>query len=306
MTIKKQLITAASALPFILLAGCSDDEQVASTTETATPTQQLDPHAGMNIKLENNQGRVLSHQNAGGYTYAQVEQNGSTFWLAGKQIVIKPGDIVRWEQASIMKNYTSKALNQTFEEIYFVSNLGTNEAKTHLSPSQAAMPQSNTPSQLGTVISAQNAAGYTYIEVSTTSGNHWLAAPTTQVEVGQTIGWTGSALMKDFTSNALNRTFAEILFVPKLVTPVNPSAAPLPAAAQNQGKVIDAMNAGGYSYLQVNTPTGDKWLAAPIGDFKTGDTVSWSDAALMTNFTSNSLGKTFDEILFAGSVNKVN
>ena len=50
--------------------------------------------------------------------------------------------------------------------------------------------------------------------------------------------------------------------------------------------------------MQVETDGKEKWIAATMMNVKRHDTVSWTDAAVMTNFTSSTLRKTFDEILF--------
>jgi len=80
----------------------------------------------------------------------------------------------------------------------------------------------------------------------------------------------------------------------------SPSTAPAQQATPTpgSGKVIKAMHAGGYTYMQVETDGKEKWIAATMMNVKRNDTVSWTDAAVMTNFTSSTLRKTFDEILF--------
>ena len=67
------------------------------------------------------------------------------------------------------------------------------------------------------------------------------------------------------------------------------------------GKVIKAMHAGGYSYMQVENQGKQFWVAATMMNVKRNDHVSWSDAAVMKNFTSSSLRRTFEEILFVSA-----
>ena len=60
----------------------------------------------------------------------------------------------------------------------------------------------------------QNAAGYTYLECETDAGQVvWLATPETNMSVGNRVSWQGGSKMTNFTSNSLDRTFEEILFV---------------------------------------------------------------------------------------------
>ncbi len=64
------------------------------------------------------------------------------------------------------------------------------------------------------------------------------------------------------------------------------------------GKVLKAMHAGGYTYMQVEIDGKEVWIASTMMNVKRDDRVSWTDAAVMKNFTSSTLRRTFDEILF--------
>jgi hypothetical protein len=70
----------------------------------------------------------------------------------------------------------------------------------------------------GTVVSSIDASIYTYIEVSDANGKTvWLAAPTVAVKKGETVGYDDGAVMTNFFSKSLNRTFDQVLFVGKAV-----------------------------------------------------------------------------------------
>ena len=77
-----------------------------------------------------------------------------------------------------------------------------------------------------------------------------------------------------------------------------------PAAEQketlsgNRGRVLNSMNAGGYTYVEMETANGTRWLAGPIQKTEKGDIIRWGQGAVMTNFKSSSLDRTFEEILF--------
>ena len=68
------------------------------------------------------------------------------------------------------------------------------------------------------------------------------------------------------------------------------------------GKVIKAMHAGGYTYMQVEKDGKEFWIAGTMMNVKRDDYVRWADAAVMKNFSSSTLHKTFDEILFVTDV----
>tara|TARA_R110002167_G_scaffold12233_5_gene52324 strand:+ start:2050 stop:2967 length:918 start_codon:yes stop_codon:yes gene_type:complete len=305
MAFNKALIAAIVTGQVLIMSGCSDSNE--STTEapaaaTSPQTQTSDPHAGMNLRLAANQGKVLQISSEGSYSYAEVEQNGDTFWIAGSKAVLNPGDIVTWGQAQEMKDVHSKVLNRTFDSIYFVTNISTNHARTTISKGpQQAVNHGNS----GKVISSQNAAGYTYLQVQTHAGERWIAAPQMQAEAGQMVTWAGGSVMHDFTSSSLNKTFAEIIFAGQARV-IDEQAMAASTPASTQGKVLNVKSGGGYSYVEVETNSGNKWVAAPQTQIAVGDIVSWSGANVMRNFTSSALGQTFDEILFAGGISKVN
>lgn len=69
-----------------------------------------------------------------------------------------------------------------------------------------------------------------------------------------------------------------------------------------QGTVLDMMHAAGYTYMQVDTGNGKPlWIAATMMRVKPQQKVQWGDAAMMTNFTSKTLHRTFDKILFVSN-----
>jgi len=82
----------------------------------------------------------------------------------------------------------------------------------------------------------------------------------------------------------------------------SPQAAP---ANQHQAKVVSVTHAAGYTYMEVELDGRTTWVAASPVNVKTGDTVSWAGGAPMQNFTSKSLRKTFDEIIFVDQVSVV-
>jgi len=68
-------------------------------------------------------GKVLSSIDAAGYTYIEVSQNKKTLWLAGTQIAVKKGDVIRFDDGMVMTNFNSKTLNRTFPSVTFVSRV---------------------------------------------------------------------------------------------------------------------------------------------------------------------------------------
>jgi hypothetical protein len=68
------------------------------------------------------------------------------------------------------------------------------------------------------------------------------------------------------------------------------------------GKVLETMDAGGYTYIRVDAGTNKYWAAAPRLEVKVGDTVAVADAMAMPNHHSKTLNRDFDVVYFTGDV----
>jgi hypothetical protein len=78
--------------------------------------------------------------------------------------------------------------------------------------------------------------------------------------------------------------------------------APAAPALPNSGTVVSTTDAGGYSYIEVSGPEGNMWLAAPVVKVRAGDKIRFENGAVMRNFSSRGLGRTFPAISFVGQV----
>jgi hypothetical protein len=68
------------------------------------------------------------------------------------------------------------------------------------------------------------------------------------------------------------------------------------------GKVVETMNAGDYTYVQVDTGTNKLWAAAPRFEVKKGDSVAIPAAMAMPKYHSKILNRDFDVVYFASTV----
>jgi len=73
----------------------------------------------------------------------------------------------------------------------------------------------------------------------------------------------------------------------------------IPAGAGHKGKVLETMNAAGYTYVQVDENGQKVWVAVMETKVNVGDAVEFPDSPPMLNFQSKSLKRTFDKIIFA-------
>ena len=66
------------------------------------------------------------------------------------------------------------------------------------------------------------------------------------------------------------------------------------------GAVIETMNSGGYTYVQIDTGDEKVWAAGPVTEIKVGDKVTISRNMPMAGYHSNSLDRDFDVLYFVG------
>lgn len=64
------------------------------------------------------------------------------------------------------------------------------------------------------------------------------------------------------------------------------------------GQVLEAIDAGSYTYLRLKTEKGETWAAVERSNVKKGAEVTIFDPAEMANFESRALNRTFPKIVF--------
>lgn len=104
-----------------------------------------------------------------------------------------------------------------------------------------------------------------------------------------------------------------ILLSVTMLFAAGPALLPEPSAAMPQttaasetrtvtGTVIETVNASGYTYMLVATGTSETWVAIPETAIKKGGMISYYEGMAMANFTSKSLNKTFERIIFSAGL----
>jgi len=85
-----------------------------------------------------------------------------------------------------------------------------------------------------------------------------------------------------------------------------PSAQTAPVVAESApgktGKVLETMDAAGYTYVQVDTGSETFWAAAPQFAAKVGDDVVVPEGMPMPDYHSKTLDRTFDVVYFVPNV----
>ncbi len=87
---------------------------------------------------------------------------------------------------------------------------------------------------------------------------------------------------------------------PQASPAVSTAAAPSAEAASDRvtGTVAETMDSGGYTYIRVQTASGDVWAAVSQSKVERGAKVTVVGSAWMENFESKTLNRKFDRILF--------
>jgi hypothetical protein len=141
---------------------------------------------------------------------------------------------------------------------------------------------------------------------------HLVYEPGHACEAGRTLSATEGALVKHiaFSFVLIMATVALLTCrpdLPRAVAQPHPAAEGAPsadaaAAASITGKVVETMNAGAYTYVQVDDGSKKIWAAAPQFAVAVGDKVTVPDGMPMQDFHSKTLGRTFDLVYFVPAI----
>ena len=94
---------------------------------------------------------------------------------------------------------------------------------------------------------------------------------------------------------------------PKNDSPPPLSQAPSPEKASHDdtlfsGKVVETMNGGGYTYVSIEKNGKKIWVAVPMTEVKVGQEITFQPGSEMGDFTSKTLGRSFENIIFSSGI----
>ncbi len=119
--------TLALTLPTLLVAvvlaglsGCVERKDEAPANHTSAPDSDQETAAKPVADDSAWEGKIIETMDSGSYTYVLVDTGSEQIWAAGPQTAVKTGQSVIVPKDMMMSNFTSKTLDRTFEEIYFV------------------------------------------------------------------------------------------------------------------------------------------------------------------------------------------
>ncbi len=90
---------------------------VSCENETSKVSYAVDP--------QNRSVEVESIVQANAYTYLEVSENGSRYWIAVPSLEAKEGDMLHFTQSMEMKEFYSRDLDRTFDLVLFVDDVST-------------------------------------------------------------------------------------------------------------------------------------------------------------------------------------
>ncbi|HEY5634728.1 MAG TPA: nucleotide-binding protein, partial [Burkholderiaceae bacterium] len=96
----------------------------------------------------------------------------------------------------------------------------------------------------------------------------------------------------------MNKLLAALAATAALLATWMPGTAGAQSARALSGQVLEAQDAGIYTYIRLKTATGEAWAAVNKAAVKKGETVTIGNPMEMRNFESKSLNRTFDRIVF--------
>lgn len=91
-------------------------------------------------------------------------------------------------------------------------------------------------------------------------------------------------------------------FTSRLLCGIALSTVMMSAVMAGEGKVVSSIDTAGYTYVEVNQNGKNMWIAANLIKVKPGNRIRFDEGAMMTNFRSNSLQRTFPAVLFVNQV----
>lgn len=83
-----------------------------------------------------------------------------------------------------------------------------------------------------------------------------------------------------------------------------PAAGAPDAGGTISGKIVETMNAAGYTYVLLENKGKKTWVALPESKVKVGQQVTCQPGMEMKNFTSKTLNRTFASVIFSGGIIK--
>jgi len=132
-----------------------------------TPANSASPTTGAASSQSGISGKVVDTMDSGGYTYVQLEQDGTKTWVAVQQMKVKKGQMMTFKPGMVMENFESKTLKRKFDKIVFSDGVVDLKAEPAGDKKAAAGKAQATPAEKISVTKATGPNAYTIAEIYT-------------------------------------------------------------------------------------------------------------------------------------------
>jgi len=120
----KRLFSLLSIVALSLaLAACGEQQKAPEVAPPSAAPAPVQSPAAAPATTSAKSGKVIETMNASGYTYVHIDTGAEKIWAAAPETAVKVGDKVAIPEGMPMPNFQSKALNRTFDVVYFVPGL---------------------------------------------------------------------------------------------------------------------------------------------------------------------------------------
>jgi hypothetical protein len=135
-------------------------------------------------------GTIVETMNVSGYTYMLVLNGAEKTWVAIPATTVEKGATVNYYEGMVMKNFTSKTLNRTFDAITFSSGLAGQEA-------EAAQPPATSDS-FSAAVKAEKTTSEPTPSMEVSAGSAGAIAPLEEISIEKATGANGYTVEEIF------------------------------------------------------------------------------------------------------------
>lgn len=200
----KQVFLVCTILAFSTVISSCKDQQAADKQEApATAVQQAGTQAPPPQPEGMIAGKVLETFSSAGYTYLKVDSSGKEIWAAIPQAEVKVGEEVKLAGGQIMKDFHSKSLDRTFEEIAFCGGI-IGDAPAGAPQQMAAADGQGANGSFGNALQSESAAGAAQEldPAQTSMGSSKAAVPFADLKIEKATGPDSYTVAELFTKSA--------------------------------------------------------------------------------------------------------
>lgn len=105
------------------VVSCSDQGSEKANQQKISTQKQTAPTPQAVVEKPSLSGKVTETFNSGGYTYVRLDSSMGEKWVAIAQTDVAVGEEVSFADGQVMKNFHSKSLDRTFDEIIFSAGI---------------------------------------------------------------------------------------------------------------------------------------------------------------------------------------